>query len=178
MRSTEPSVLRRFFSGIAENTFQVQLGVADPPLVDYLSDLLTRFVHCEAVYRIRDLAGRPLREVAEMMGEAQERVGNARRDVHRHIGDYTLFWTGVYPEALGRARGHASTEPLVDYCAEGKRAYWIASTIETDEPEDAAADVLARLSLQFELCAYGLREIRRHWEHRDGDPPPRPFLIP
>ena len=24
----------------------------------------------------------------------------ARREVHRHIGDFTLFWTGVYPEAL------------------------------------------------------------------------------
>ncbi len=177
MRSTEPSVLRRFFSGIAENTFQVQLGVADPPLIDYLSDLLTRFVQSEAIYRIRDLAGRPIREVAGMMVEAHERVGNARRDIHRHIGDYTLFWTGVYPEALNRKHSSSSAEPLVDYCNEGKRAYWIASTIETDEPEDASADVLERLSLQFELCAYGLREIRRAWEHRDDDPPARPFLL-
>lgn len=177
MRSTEPSLLRRFFSGIAEDTFQVQLGVADPPLVDYLSDLLTRFVQSEAIYRIRDLAGRPIREVAGMMAEAQQRVGNARRDVHRHIGDYALFWTGVYPEALSGRRGSSSPEPLVDYCTEGKRAYWIASTIETDESEEAAAEVLERLSVHFELCAYGLREIRRAWEQRDEDPPARPFLL-
>lgn len=177
MRSTEPSLLRRFFGGLAENTFQTELGVADPPLIDYITDLLTRFVQSDAIYRIRDLAGRPLREVVDMMAEAQERVGNAKRDVHRQIGDYTLFWAGVYPEALGRLRRDSRRDHLVDYCAEGKKAYWIASTLPADQQDEATPKVLERLSLQYDLCAYGLREIRRHWEHPDEEPPMRPFLI-
>jgi hypothetical protein len=171
MAASNPSVLRRYFAGIAENTFQSQLGVADPQLIDYISDLLTRFIRSEAIYRIRNLAGRPLREVAEMMIEAHQRVGNAQREIHRHIGDYTLFWAGVYPEALRRTRPGSPRDRLVDYCAEGKRAYLIASTIKTDEPTSATADVLERLSHEFELCAYGLREVRRAWETRDGETP-------
>lgn len=175
MRSTDPAALHNYFAGISEFTFQTQFGVADPPLIDYISDLLTRFVRCEAIFRVRNLAGRPIREVAEMMAEAEERVGTARREVHRHIGDFTLFWTGVYPEALGHLKSESRQDHLMDYRAEGKRAYWIASTIETDEPESASNEVLERLSRQFELCAYGLREVRRQWEG-DNDPP-RPFLI-
>ncbi|MCA9150181.1 MAG: hypothetical protein KDA92_12815 [Planctomycetales bacterium] len=175
MASYHPSVLRRYFAGIAENTFQTQLGVADPPLIDYIADLLTRFIRSEAIFRIRSLAGRPIREVGEMLVEAQARVGTAKRDVHRHIGDYTLFWTGVYPEALQRMK--SSRDQLVDYGAEGKRSYWIASTIESETPEAAASEILERLSRQFDLCAYGLREVRRVWEEREGEDPEQTFLI-
>ena len=120
--------LRRFFSGISEQTFQCHLGVADPPLIDYISDLLVRFVHSDAVYRIRSLTGQPLAQVAVMIAEAEKRVGDAKRDIHRHIGDFTLFWAGVYPETL-RKGTTTKTDDLVNYCQQGKRSYLIASQI-------------------------------------------------
>ena len=89
--------------------------------------------------------------------------GRTTREVHRHIGDFALFWTGVYPEALGRLRSAACKDFFVDYCAQGKRSYYIASTFE-DDPYRDEAPVLRRLSDEFELCAYGLREVRREWE--------------
>jgi len=168
MPSTNPTLLRRYFAGIAENTFQTQLGVADPALTDYISDLLTRFVRSDAIFRVRNLAGRPIREVAEMLFEAQQRVGDAQREVHRHIGDYALFWTGVYPEAVDQMRDSTKGDQLVNYQVEGKRSYWIASTIATEEPRAASSRVLEKLSQEFELCAYGLREVRREWESNDG----------
>jgi hypothetical protein len=170
------SLLQRYFAGLAEHTFEVQLGVADPGLIDYLTDLLTRFIRNDAVYRIRDLTGRSLDDVANMFVEAENRVGLARREVHRHIGDFTLFWAGVYPEALER-RKRPSEARAETYAALGKRSYFIASTIETDSQEDAPSDLLERLSRSFELCAYGLREVRRQWEERDDGLPPQTFLI-
>ena len=168
--------LRKFFAGISEQTFQCQLGVADPPLIDYITDLLVRFVRSDAVYRIRSLTGQPLAQVATMMMEAEKRVGDAKRDVHRHIGDFTLFWAGVYPETLRKSESASDADNLVDYCQQGKRSYWIASTIMTDEPDNG--QVLSRLSREFELCAYGLREVRREWERRDDDgDTPAPFLL-
>ena len=38
------SPIDRFFSGLSEYIFQSRLGVADVQLVDYLSDMLSRFV--------------------------------------------------------------------------------------------------------------------------------------
>jgi hypothetical protein len=162
-------VLARFFSGLCEHVFEAHLGVADPPLVDYLSGLMLRFARLDTVHRVRNLAGRPVLEVADMLAEAENRVGLARRDVHRHIGDVTLFWTGVYPESLPKLRSFEKKDFFVDYCAQGKRAYYIASTIDTDRDEDTPNDLLGRLSFQFEMCAYGLGEVRREWERRDDE---------
>ena len=169
MYSSHPRpLLLRFFSGLTECAFQTRLGVADPLLTDYLSDMLVRFVRCDVIYRIRDLSGRPLAEVADMLVEAEARVGDARRAVHRHIGDFILFWTGVYPEALKRMSGPHTKDHLLNYCAQGKRSYYIASTIVADRDENAPSEVLERLSDQFELCMYGLGEVRREWEGREG----------
>jgi len=162
--------LARYFAGLCEFVFQSRFGVADPPLVDYLSDLMLRFARLDTVHRVRNLAGRPVLEVADMLAEAETRVGLARRDVHRHIGDVTLFWTGVYPESLRKLRSIETKDFFVDYCAQGKRAYYIASTIETDRDEDATNDLLERLSSHFEMCAYGLGEVRREWERHDDGP--------
>jgi hypothetical protein len=169
-------VLARFFSGICEYVFEGRLGLADPPLVDYMSDLMLRFARLDSVHRVRSLSGRPAVEVADMLMEAENRIGLARRDVHRHIGDVTLFWTGVYPETLPKLRAVEKKDFFVDYCAQGKRAYYIASTIETDRDEDTPNEVLERLSHQFEMCAYGLGEVRREWE-RKGDDECRQLLL-
>jgi hypothetical protein len=158
--------LRRLFSGLTEQTFVSTLGVADPRLTDYLSDLLSRFIHIDALYRLRNVHGQRLEEVAAMMIEAEALpAGPTRREVHRHIGDFTLFWTGVYPEALQRLRSALRMDHFIDYCTQGKRSYLIASTFEEEEYREEAP-VLRRLSEEFELCAYGLNQVRKQWEQR------------
>ena len=160
--------LRRLFAGLTEHTFIETLGFADPPLTDYLSALLSRFIHMDAVYRLKDAVGKKLEEVVEMMVEAEAMPpeGRTRREMHRHIGDFALFWTGVYPEALKKLRSVYTRDHFIDYCAQGKRSYFIASTFEGDDFR-AEAPVLRRLSEEFELCAYGLTQVRREWErHR------------
>jgi hypothetical protein len=157
--------LRRLFAGLTEHTFSVTLGVADTALVDYLSLLLSRFVHIDSIVRLKNAQGKRLEEVAAMMIEAESLPpeGRTRREVHRHIGDFTLFWTGVYPEALKRLRSVLSRDHFIDYCEQGKRSYFIASTF-ADDPYREEAPVLRRLSEEFELCAYGLNQVRKEWD--------------
>ena len=76
------------------------------------------------------------------------------------------------PEALRRMRSSLKKDALVDYCERGKRSYYIASTIR-DRDDDEQSGVLERLSHDFELCVYGLGEVRREWERRDDQAPPR-----
>ena len=168
-----PEALKRLFSGITEQTFATELGIADPPLVDYLSDLLMRFIRCDALFRLRDVVGRRLEDVAEMLWEGNQRQGSARREVYRHIGDFTLFWTGVYPEALRHLQGATTRDSLLDYTAQGKRSYRIAGEFDT-APYADEAPVLMRLADEFELCSIGLRKVRNEWERVEqngGDSP-------
>lgn len=154
--------LRRMFAGLAEHAFFSHLGVADPPLIDYLSALLTRFVHHDDVYRLRGRAGQPLTELAEMVIEAEQLPvgGTTRREYYRHIGDFALFWTGLFPEAVERLRSRVCKDSLVSYTAQGKRGYLITSRMEEEQRHDAEADLFRRLSEQFEVCAMGLRKVR------------------
>src|SRR5262245_38793801 len=148
----ESHPLHRMFRGLAEHTFLAELGIGDPKLVGYVAGLLARFVPAANPWRLRDARGERLTEVAAMIAEAEATADDdRRRDCHRHVGDYTLFWTGVYPEALPRLRSPDSADRLIDYQQQGKRSYYLASTYEGDE-----APVLRRLSVEFELCAFGL----------------------
>ncbi|MFZ4733775.1 MAG: hypothetical protein ACOYK7_14645 [Pirellulales bacterium] len=178
-RRSEP--LDRFFRGLAEHAFHGRLGVVDPPLVDYVSTLLVRFIRND---HLRPLPGGkaeagdqlvtmlatmrtrpPEPEMAE--GPPPGRDGRAATPptwhgvAYRHLGDYTLFWTGLYPEAL-RRRGPASrADRLDEYRTAGKQAYWLASTCGT--ANDGERSLLERLSRDYDTCAAGLAEVRRAW---------------
>ncbi len=157
--------LRRLFAGLTEHAFIETVGMADPAVIDYLSLMLSRFVHIDALHRLRAGSNRSLEQVADMLMDAQALPAGGRtsREVHRHIGDFTLFWTGVYPEALQRLRSAMKKDHFIDYCQQGKRSYFIASTF-ADDPYREEAPVLRRLSEQFELCAFGLSHVRKEWE--------------
>ena len=166
--------LKRLIVGLTEQTFHAELGVVDPQLIDYLSDLLVRFVRIDSLFSIRDARGRRLQEVAEMLLEAEQRTDRPRREVHRHIGDFTLFWSGIYPEALARLQSPDCRDHLVDYCRHGKQSYYIASTFD-EEPYREEAAVLRRLSCDFELCTFGLNRVRREWNKLLGQLVPLPW---
>jgi hypothetical protein len=168
--SVRGELLRRFFAGATEYAFECRMGIADPPLVDYVAELLVRFVKSDAIYGVRNPRGERLVQVSDMLAEAQARQGAARRNMHRHIGDFTLFWTGVYPEIADRMR-QGRKDSLLDYADQGKRNYFIASTLPAEDASVPDA-VLKRLSDNFELCVYGLGEVRRQWEERGGDDGP------
>lgn len=166
-----PESLRQMFAALTEHTFQCDLGIADPPLTDYLTNLLLRFIRYETLYKLRSVIGHRLEDVAEMLTEAEQRQGTPRREIYRHIGDFTLFWTGVYPEALGHLQGAGACDSLLDYREQGKRSYLIASRFE-EEPYREEAPVLRRLSAEFDLCSVGLRQVRKEWEKPLPETPP------
>jgi hypothetical protein len=175
----EPPVehpLRQMFAGLAEHAFLSHLGVADPPLIDYLSSLLSRFVHTDAIYRLRSDEGRPLTEVVDMVFDAEQLPagGRTRREYYRHIGDFALFWTGLFPEAINRTRRYCK-DHFVDYTLQGKRGYLLTSRLD-EEDQRSEAGLFRRLSEQFEICALGLREVRREWEDLRANPPGTPLL--
>jgi hypothetical protein len=163
----ESHPLHRHFRGLTESTFMTELGIGDPSLVGYVANLLASFVPSQAIWRIHDKQGRPLFQVTQMVAEAESALDEQRRsECHRHVGDYTLFWTGVYPEALAKLQGAESADCLISYQQQGKRSYYLASTLSASGDRGS---VLRRLSDQFELCAFGLSRVRREWEKIEAD---------
>lgn len=172
---SESHPLHRLFRGLTEHTFQTELGIADVRLVDYVAQLLARFVPSDQVWALRGRDGRRLGEVAAMINAAVSAGKAQRAECLKQVGDFTLFWTGVFPEAFDSKHTPLPAGTLTDCQQQGKRSYFLASTYcETDE-----AATLRRLSSEFELCAFGLNRVRREWERFEppSDSQGRPLLI-
>jgi hypothetical protein len=119
----------------------------DSGILHYIEDqILCEFIHVSNLYRIRDTFGSSLFDVAEILieGSVPREVSGYPWEfqVHRHIGDYTLFMLGMFPEALKRRKGKefimgSLVLPggnLSDYyLLQGKKSYQIASEISQKE---------------------------------------------
>jgi hypothetical protein len=166
MEISEQHPLRRLFRGIVENVFYGDLGICDPDLTHYLSDMLVRFVHVDRIWASRQKPERRFEDVVEIISacelEPDGKFRENRLKTHRHIGDYTLFWAGVYPEGLRQIRSHRPSG-LIDIVEQGKRSYSIASELSTPQTQPPSA-LLKRLSDQFEFCIHALTQVRRGWE--------------
>jgi len=160
----DPADIDRFFHGLTEYAFHTRVGIVDPPLVDYVALLLVRFLRAEAESRLRLVAPDDAAEVAALLLAAGEHEPVAAREEYRQIGDATLFWSGLYPEALARRHSAARGDVLIDVREAGKRAYLLASTLEPPESTgDADRRLFAQLAAEYDLCVEGLAEVRRVW---------------
>jgi hypothetical protein len=163
-RISEQHPLRQLFNELVRDTFQSQLHVDEPGVPEYVANVLVDFTHRDRVFSLRDARGRQLEEVAEMLMEGDVSLNavsfEREREVHKHIGDFTLFWSGVYPEMLRYFRAATRRDHLLDYVEQGRKSYGIAATFDYGDYEQEA-QVLKRLSERFELCMFGLNMVRR-----------------
>jgi hypothetical protein len=162
--------LRRLFAGLVESTFYTELGICDPKLVDYLADLLVAFVHVDSLHALRAADGKCLDQIglilaASLHGESSSDFPH-EFSIHRRIGDYALFWTGLYPERLRLTRRPTWSDGVREYVAQGKRSYAIASDLGGEDSQPPSA-LLRRLSVEFESCVHGLGLVRKSWEHEE-----------
>jgi hypothetical protein len=167
----ESHPLQQFFVELVSEQFHRYLGLRDPQLSEYVANMLTEFTEVEQLHRIRNAGGRPLEDVGEMLLEADPVFGEApsfdrERAVRKHIGDYTLFFTGMFPEAINRFRlRRQRLDNFVDYIRAGKESYYIVSTFEYFEYAKAAP-LFAKLSARFEECVFGLNLVKNDLAER------------
>ena len=158
--------LRRLFSGSVQHALFVDVGICDIQLAEYLAEMLGNLIHMDEIYPFRDATGRRLVSLAEWLADAQlqHSASNKQRQriVHKHIGDFSLFWTGLFPEGLRRLQHTGTGDRLDDFLKQGKRSYSIASELTVDDDKPPAG-VLQRLSEHFEYCVHGLNICRNDW---------------
>lgn len=160
---SERHPLRQLFHEVVAGCYAIHSGIVDPELTSYVGDLLTEFTAAENLYRIRDAEGKPVRALREMIAASDPIFGVAssfdeEREVRRHIGDYALFATGMYPESTQLWR-HSAESGFVETVRAGKESYYIVSQFDLFEYKNEAP-LFARLSEEFERCMYGLTRVR------------------
>jgi len=161
----ESHPLQQLFQDLVGRHYAEEIGIRDPQVVAYVSHLLSEFCDAEQLHKIRDAANRPLADVGEMLLESDPVYGPApsfdrERQVRKHIGDYTLFFAGMFPESINRFRlRRQRLENFVEWVKAGKESYYIVSKFEHFE-YTKVAPLFASLSQNFEGCVYGLNMVK------------------
>jgi len=144
-------------------------------VADYIEEqILCEFIHTDSLYRIRDTDGRGLEDMADLLAEGNVLL-NAQSfqrefQVHKHIGDYTLFMLGMFPMVLARRRGREfilghlvvpGASLSEHYMLQGQRSYRIASEL-------THGDVFEELSSNFSLYKNILELVRIYIESENN----------
>ena len=166
LRIPDQHPLRQLFGTLTEKSFTETLGWPDVTVTGYVSNLLVEFTDIDQLFKIQNQQGRTAQTVVELLYESEVLLEaqslDREQDVHRHIGDFTLFMAGLFPEYLRRLKSAGliyHKDFLIDYMKTGKRSYRIVA--EHQEGDGRTDGPLFRtLSDNFEMCVTGLGFVR------------------
>jgi hypothetical protein len=165
----ESHPLQDLFQDLVGRHYAEEIGIRDPQIIAYVSHLLSEFCEADQLYKIQNTANRPLSDVGEMLLESDPIYGPApsfdhERQVRKHIGDYTLFFAGMFPESINHLRlRRQRLENFVEWIKAGKESYYIVSKFEHFEYAKVAP-LFASLAKNFEGCVYGLNMVKNDLE--------------
>lgn len=169
MRIRADHPLNKLFAELIDRHLVRSAGIDDIESARYIAGVLSDFTHVDNLYRVRNAAGRRIEEVGEMLIESNPLLGGRsffyEREVRKHIGDYTLFLSGLFPEFIGRIHRprSLSADAFIDFMKAGKESYGIVASFDQFEFRDVAP-LFRRLSARFELCVFGLNLVKRELE--------------
>jgi len=159
LRISPDHPLRRLFADLVAKELP-----ADHEIATYVANLLIDFVHVDHLYRIRNCRGKRLQEVGEMLVESNPVLGarsfEREREVRKHIGDFILFLTGMFPEYVATLqRRGLRLDSIIDYVKAGKESYRIVAAFDQFEYRHVAP-LFRRLAEHFEYCVHGLNRVK------------------
>ena len=161
--------LRKLLGELVWRHFFEDVRLEEPQVAKYVTGVLADFARTENLYRIRNAQGKHLEDVGEMLIESNPLLGAAsfdrERQVRKHVGDYTLFMTGLFPESVAKAprARQPRLDAFVDFVRAGKESYAIVSSFNQFEYKEEAP-LFRRLSENFELCVVGLNLVKQDLE--------------
>jgi hypothetical protein len=157
-------LLHRMFLEGVHTALSERLGMeADAQIESYLAEVLVAFSHSDRIFALRDPIGNRLKSVTDMLAEGDVRLNansfERERQVHKHIGDFILFWSGLYPDFLKQLKLEDGRDLLCDYVRQGQESYYIVSTFDYGRYSDQAS-MYRRLSVHFGDYSRGLSLLR------------------
>jgi hypothetical protein len=164
MSDFSPLPIESLFAEALRDALHQKVGLAPNEDVEtYLLNLLVDFLRQDRLYSIRDENGAQVKSVSEMLdyGDVTSKAMsfNQEREVHRHIGDFLLFWSGMFPEALPRLTAANPRDAFLDCTRQGRDSYFVVSTFE-HVPFAVESPLFRRLSEDFEAYQSGFNLLR------------------
>ncbi len=147
--------IRQFFRILTERAL-IQTKFRDDDILFYLANLLVDFVFVENLYR----PGREVQQRGEYLIDMLQRAGETempeKKAHYKHVGDFSLFMLGMFPEYIARRRNALSANYYSDF---GRIGYKAAADLESDSWR---IGTFRKLAGEFESCVTSLHWVREY----------------
>ena len=167
--------LRKLFEELVRRHYFGDAQIYDSDVAEYVSGVVTDLAHVDTLYKIRNARGEQLTDLAAMLIESNPLLEansfDREREVRKQVGDFTLFFTGLFPEAVASlpTLRPLSIDKFVDYVNAGKESYAVVAAFNVFEYAEEAP-LFRRMSDRFEQCVFGLNLVKRDIENLQGGP--------
>ncbi len=133
-------------------------GIADRVIADYVAEVLAEFAHAERARCVLPGQTQSLDYFFEMLSALQTADDHTRFRLRAHIGNYSLFLSGVFPDRI-RVRAERRGFPdLKYYEALGRTHFRVAGEHRLAQRYELA-DIFGTLSERFETTRRALNDI-------------------
>ena len=146
--------VKKLFRNLTDRAL-TQTSLTDRDIHTYLSDLLLEFISVDSFY-LKDEQGRKMEYLVDLIQAAEAAPRRMRKRHFKHLGDFSLFVLGMFPESLNRGRRQL---PRSYYMDTGRRGYLIASHLESNSDSTV---VYRKMADKFDPCVRSLNWVKEY----------------
>jgi hypothetical protein len=151
-------VSARFYFYIVTRQVLRRSGLDDRAVTDYVAEMLAEFSRTDRVHGPAPGAGQPFDYLVDMLAALQTADDHTTFLIRAHVGNSSLFMTGVFPDRI-RFRTERRGAPSLRYYEElGRTSFRVASDHRLAR-KYAVADIFATLAERFETTRRALNDL-------------------
>jgi hypothetical protein len=137
----------------------------DTQVSNYIANMLAQFTECSRLYNEKGDETKSHQYIVDMITDSLHSDNIEKFHIYCHIGNYTLFLTGMIPEYI-KYRYACKRKPIDKhyYVGFGKTYYGLASG-HTNARKNRLTGTLSQLSEGFEVIAQVLSFMNREYFH-------------
>jgi len=148
---------RFYFYILVRNVFR-RSNINDRNVADYVAEVLAEFAQAERARCVVPGAVNPMDYFFEMLSALQQADERTSFFIRAHIGNYSLFFSGVFPDRI-RFRAEARGFPDVKYYDALGRTHYRAASDHRLAQRYELAPIFNTLSERFETTRRALNDI-------------------
>ena len=147
------------FAYVAVRHALLAAGIDDRPLADYLAALLLEFGRAERSTRPRAVDDQTYHYLAEIVHDLAEEASAERRfHLQVHLGNYSLWLAGLFPDFIAVRRRRRGGPDLPYYDALGRQGYGAAAQHSLAE-RYGVADIYRAAAERFPAVRHALNRL-------------------
>ena len=152
-----------FFSVLLRRSLIDRRILGDPKVINYIANMLSLFVKTDRLYRIQRHDEQISQYLTDMVIEAQN--ANSRRQfiIYAHIGNYSLYLTGIFPQAIEYRHRYKNRPVNMQFYIDFGREYYAHASAHTMACEYQLEEVFFRLSIMFEVYQNALNHLAKQY---------------